>query len=267
MGMKKKSKVPEAEKKPLADNAATSSIDSDYVTINSTSKSTDNQEASAEQDDLKGRHFAFVVYPESAPADWIDQIKNTGLPFVVSPLHDKDINPDNTPKKAHYHIIVSWGNSTTYRSARALCNILMGPRPKMLRNCTGHYRYLTHRDNPEKYQYSEQPIPYNGWTPPLNAMDVDRIINEIWKAVYVNDCREYGELMILCNELGPEYFAVASRHTMFLKSICDGFRHNPYRVLCRYYNTLPEDSEDKKIISDMIDSVININESEKQERN
>jgi plasmid replication protein len=130
--------------------------------INSTTETKEKQGNTTKQDDLKGRHFAYVVYPESAPTDWIEQMQNTGLAFVISPLHDKDTNPDNTPKKPHYHMIVSWGNTTTYKSAKGLCDMLNCPIPQMLRNCTGMYRYLTHKDNPEKYQYTEIPKTYNG---------------------------------------------------------------------------------------------------------
>ena len=253
-------------KKPTAGTVGKNNgIDNSSVIINSTTEPIHNQGVSEKQDSIKGRHFAFIVYPDSAPADWIDQLEKIGLPFVVSPLHDKDINPDKTPKKSHYHVIVSWGNSTTYRSARALCDMFGNcPHPEVLRNPTGHYRYLTHRDNPEKYQYTEQPVTYNGWTPPLDGMDVERLTMEIWDAVFVNDCKEYSELMMCCQLMGPEYFTVASKHTLFFKAICDGYRHNPYRILSRYYSILDDDNPDKKIIGDLIDSNINIEQSDNQ---
>ena len=39
------------------------------------------------------RNFATVVYPESAPADWMERLDQYHIAALVSPLHDKDKNP------------------------------------------------------------------------------------------------------------------------------------------------------------------------------
>ena len=52
------------------------------------------------------RNYATVVYPESAPSDWIDKLTECFVPAFISPLHDKDINPGGEPKKPHYHVII-----------------------------------------------------------------------------------------------------------------------------------------------------------------
>ena len=57
---------------------------------------------------VKARHWAMVVYPESAPENWIDIINETHLQFAISPLHNKDTNPDGEIKKSHWHVILSW---------------------------------------------------------------------------------------------------------------------------------------------------------------
>lgn len=46
------------------------------------------------------RNYATVVYPESAPADWIRLLQEQCVPALISPLHDKDLNTDGTPKKS-----------------------------------------------------------------------------------------------------------------------------------------------------------------------
>lgn len=206
-----------------------------------------DSEASDKQDALKGRHFAYVVYPESAPANWIEQLQQTGLSFVVSPLHDKDVDPTGTLKKPHYHVIISWGNTTTYRAARGLCDKIRCPRPQMLKSPNAMYRYMQHLDNPDKYQYTDIPTTYNGWVRPLNAADVAQLKREIWGMVYTNDCQEYGELLMVCVEHGSEYFDVASSHTIFFSKICDGYRHAPIRTLKRRYNMLDDGLEKEQV--------------------
>lgn len=260
--MSRKKRRPEEQ---LADNS-TSLNTKTSSNNNSNADTIKNQDVDAaknddnKQDNLKGRHFSYIIYPDSAPADWIEQLKSIGLAFVVSPLHDKDINADGTKKKDHWHIIVSWGNTTTYRAAKGLCNILNCPIPQMLRNCNGMYRYLTHRDNPEKHQYKEQPKCYNGWVRPLDNADVANIKHEIWQMVYIEDCQEYGELLMMCEQRGPEFFEIASRNTLFFKSVCDGYRHNPIRTLQRRYETLADEDDKKTIRSIMLRHNIAVDE-------
>lgn len=47
---------------------------------------------------LKGRDWAFVLYPESVNPDWLNILQETHIQVAISPLHDKDVNPDFTPK-------------------------------------------------------------------------------------------------------------------------------------------------------------------------
>lgn len=68
---------------------------------------------------VKSRLWTMVVYcPDGMAFDeWKSKILDelTGNPFpydfVISPLHDKDVNEDGTPKKAHYHVVFSTGYS------------------------------------------------------------------------------------------------------------------------------------------------------------
>lgn len=248
---RKKRRPEEADNSTSLDIKTSSNNNSNADTIKNQDIDATKNDDDNKQDNLKGRHFSYVIYPDSAPADWIEQLKNIGLAFVVSPLHNRDINADGTKKKDHWHIIVSWGNTTTYRAAKGLCNILNCPIPQMLRNCNGMYRYLTHRDNPEKHQYKEQPKCYNGWVRPLDNADVANIKREIWQMIYIEDCQEYGELLMMCEQRGPEFFEIASRNTLFFKSVCDGYRHNPVRTLRRRYETL-DDEDDKRAIRSIL---------------
>ena len=72
---------------------------------------------------FKKRNWAFVVYPESAPSDWIEQLQLSGAQFAISPLHDKDLNATGEPKKAHWHVIVVYGSPTTESNVRALQSV------------------------------------------------------------------------------------------------------------------------------------------------
>ena len=87
--------------------------------------------------DVKKRNWAMVLYPESAPEDWRDQLRKTGLQCAVSPLHDKDTNADGEPKKPHYHVILVYGSPTTYRNVEGLTKRLNQPIPQPLEQVRG----------------------------------------------------------------------------------------------------------------------------------
>lgn len=172
--------------------------------------------------EVKKRHWAFVAYPESLPKDWIDQLKQTGLQVAISPLHDKDINPTGEPKKPHYHVILSYGNTTTFKNVSNLTKRLNQPVPQPLEQVRGYYRYLTHEDNPEKAQYDRKDIQHlNGFNimdfVELTKTEVTKYIREIRRFICDNDIVEYAVLLDVLDEgecVPVEWFEVASTHTL-----------------------------------------------------
>lgn len=66
--------------------------------------------------------FTFLLYPESVPEGWQEKLAEIGQPMAISPLHDKDVKPDGTLKKAHWHIIYIASNPVTTDSVRKKSN-------------------------------------------------------------------------------------------------------------------------------------------------
>lgn len=179
----------------------------------------------------KKRNWAFVLYPESAPADWLDKLKLSGLMGAVSPLHDKDINADGEAKKAHYHIILVYAGPTSFNVVNALCESLNQPIPQPLESVRGYYRYLTHKDNPEKYQYSDTDIvtfggfDYRDYVE-MTRSEVLKCIRSVQALIRDNDISEYSDLLDLLddNDMTEEY-DVASSHTMLFGKYIDSRRN------------------------------------------
>lgn len=44
-----------------------------------------------------GSDFTYLIYPDSAPADWIDRLSSTGRQILISPIHDRDPLFSNEP--------------------------------------------------------------------------------------------------------------------------------------------------------------------------
>lgn len=180
---------------------------------------------------VKKRNWAFVLYPESAPDDWIEQLRQTGLQCAISPLHDKDIDPTGEPKKAHYHIILCYAGPTSFNVVRQLTYRLNQPIPQALEQVRGYYRYLTHKDNPEKYQYSDDDIKtLNGFNisdfVELSKSEVLEIKRKLQNLIREIDILEYSDFMdfLLDNEMSLEY-EVGSNNTYFFEKYISSRRN------------------------------------------
>ena len=180
---------------------------------------------------LKKRYWAFVLYPESAPINWIDILTQTGLSIAISPLHDKDINPDLSLKKPHYHIILCYDGPTTYNNVKKLTESLNQPIPIPIEQVKGYYRYFTHLDNPEKYQYESSEIKcLNGFCESdyvqLTNTQINNIKIEILKFIDDNNIIEYSDLLyILRKNESINLLDVAMNHTLLFNSYLKSKRH------------------------------------------
>ena len=181
---------------------------------------------------LKKRNWAFVVYPESAPSDWIEQLQQRGVVGAISPLHDKDLNATGEPKKAHWHVIVTYEGPTAQSVVERLTELLNAPKPIPLEQVRGYYRYLTHKDNPEKFQYDEKDIQtLNGFDirdfVEMTKSEVNAKIRIIQKMIRELDFLEYADLLDYLqdeDELADEY-DVAINHTILLNTYIKSRRY------------------------------------------
>lgn len=176
----------------------------------------------------KSRNFVFVVYPESAPADWREKLCELGIPFAVSPLHDKDINPDGTPKKEHYHVLIIYANTTTLKAvAELFMPLLHSPIPQVCASAKGMYRYFTHADNPEKYQYEKSEIQtYCDFEVPIDKKEVEEIKIAIEDFAIQNAIIEYGAMSRICRHTSAEWHKVFSSNTVHFGKFFSSLRHN-----------------------------------------
>lgn len=114
----------------------------------------------------KSKYFCCILYPDSATYDVdiiINSLAEEHLTFAVSPIHDRDVEDDGSPKKGHYHLLLAYTSATTLNNIRGWFNACGMPVSELhsVRVCAsglGYYRYLTHKDNPEKAQYDDKDI-------------------------------------------------------------------------------------------------------------
>ena len=174
---------------------------------------------------VKKRNWAFVLYPESAPSDWMEQLQATGLPIAISPLHDRDLDPTGEPKKAHYHIILCYQGPTSYNVVKAITDGLGQPIPQPLESVRGYYRYLSHKDNPDKVQYSEADIQHlNGFNildfAELTKSEVAAMVLTITKLIRERLIMEYSDLIYHLIDAGMYgELEIASNRTIYFDAL------------------------------------------------
>ena len=110
------------------------------------------------KDDTRVRLWATVVYPESAPDDWQSIISDLMIPCYISPLHDRDLNSDGTPKKAHHHVLFVFDCKKSRQQIEEITKQFGGVGQELVKSKRGYARYLCHMDNPEKAQYSPEDV-------------------------------------------------------------------------------------------------------------
>ena len=181
---------------------------------------------------IRGRNWAFVVYPESLPKNWEEIVTETGLPMAFSPLHDKDLNPTGEVKKPHYHVICYYENPSTQKSVKEyVTEKLNGTIPIKLESMVGMYRYHLHLDNPEKYQYDDRDRKFfNGFdvnkVDSLTYTEIGKLLREIQVLIKENNIYEYSDLLdILLENEKFNMWDVARNHTILLNSYITSKRH------------------------------------------
>lgn len=162
--------------------------------------------------DGRVRNFATIVYPDSAPENWLEILAEHFVPAFVSPLHDKDVNPDGEPKKPHFHVMIMFEGKKSIDQATSVFTSFGGVGCKVVQSMRGMARYFCHMDNPEKAQYSPDDVrSFCG----ADYSDVIGLVTDKYKAIreMIVFCEEnqmysYADLLLYCSEERSDWFRV-----------------------------------------------------------
>lgn len=116
----------------------------------------------------RSRNWASIGYPESLKEDWLSILTQKGVQALISPLHNKDVFEKDTgehkkgeKKKDHFHFIFIFDSVKSQEQVQNLfqeINKEKAPLVVQVLNLRGCVRYLIHKDNKEKAQYSQDDI-------------------------------------------------------------------------------------------------------------
>lgn len=167
------------------------------------------------------RNYVSILYPESAKPNWQEILASFCVKAFVSPLHDKDINPDGTPKKPHYHVILAFNGVKSIEQAQFIFNEIGAIMCQPVNDLVGYCRYLVHMDNPEKYQYDpKEVLSFSGadWSETIKtSADRYKALNNICDYIATKNIVSYSILIDELRTENYEWFKVACDNTVFLK--------------------------------------------------
>lgn len=182
--------------------------------------------------DGRARNWTFLVYEDSAPSDWRDILDNMHLEWVESPLHDKDINGDGSPKKPHRHIGLFFDGKKSYEQVLEITQLLNSPIPQRAHNAKSLIRYFAHLDNPDKAQYSVAEVVAHGG---INVKDLlapssaerYEIIRDMMTFCVENDIFEFSDLCqyAMDNYFDTWYPVLVDHNTIVMQTYLTSRRH------------------------------------------
>lgn len=167
------------------------------------------------------RAWTFVVYEDSAPANWKDVLADQKVPMFVSPYHDRDVDPNGEPKKPHWHVVVMYTSLHPEKAAQEISDMCSGVKVQAVKDVIGMARYLCHLDNPEKAQYAVNDVVCFGGADYLEkvskAADTDAALSEMMDWCIDNECYSFFHLSNYARANRADWFRViSSSRTVFL---------------------------------------------------
>lgn len=186
----------------------------------------------------KTRNWATILYPESAAEGWRDILRGWCCQALLSPLHDKDKNPDETPKKPHYHLMVMWDGPKAQSLMEERFAELGGVGCQPCNSSRGMARYLCHMDNPEKFQYRVEDVEAFGGA---NYLDIIALESDRRQTI--------AEMCDWCDKVGCISFAELSRearnnHPVWWQALTS----NSTMIMFRYVRSLEDEMKKGKFL-------------------
>ena len=177
----------------------------------------------------RSRLYATVVYPDSAPEGWVDKLKETHVAGYISPLHKDDENPDGTPKKPHYHVLICYDGVKSIEQFDKLRETFGGVGHEVVQSKRGYARYLCHLDSPEKAQYNPAEVVSLGgesYTELIrSSADEVTAIGEMMDFIDQNEIIYYSEFVRYCRTERRDWFElIATKCAYTISTYIKGLR-------------------------------------------
>lgn len=193
-----------------------------------------------EFENLRARSWTTIGYPESLDDNWKAIIDDYHIQWILSPLHDRDVDSGKQLIKPHYHIVFYFEGKKNYKQVLSICRSFGAVNPQKVESMIGMVRYLIHADNPEKYQYSRSLIEVHG------GIDIDRffkrsvyeknaILTEMEEYIYENNITNFADFAYYSAKNEPEWFDILNNsNTMSISHMINGVYQKDNRAKMKW---------------------------------
>lgn len=170
------------------------------------------------------RKFTAVLYPDATNylgtcEDVLERLENWGFPEWAYILHDRDVHPDGTPIKPHYHVILK----KTYPTALSTIAKQLGIPSnyvERVRNWKRMVKYLTHDEHMDKIQYEIEEIVSSDSKTILSYFkdeDETEQARRILQYLTESDCIRYADLLQWC--INNDLYAACRRNASMWSNV------------------------------------------------
>lgn len=181
----------------------------------------------------KSRYWTNLIYPDSAPGNWINILIQTHLPISISPCHDRDIKNPLTGEmdKPHFHVLYCFDGPTTQANINRICqDELNGTVALQVYSVKGLYDYFVHPEDTCKVPYAESDrMNLNGFDirnyTQLTSQEEIILVKQIKKYIRENQIIEYSELNDFLEEEDLQAFDYVIHHTIYFNTYLTSLRN------------------------------------------
>lgn len=176
----------------------------------------------------RNTRWTSIVYPESASSNFLDILKEFHVPFLLSPLHDKDLDGDGVIKKAHYHLVLYFDSLKSASQAQVIFDAIGGVGCQSVQSPVSYARYLIHADDPDKYQYAADDVIAYGLDYMQCSLDEKSLkylgISDVISYVIENDIQSFSRLLIVSSQLNRHIFETVCDNAYLVKTFISSIK-------------------------------------------
>lgn len=176
----------------------------------------------------RNTRWTSIVYPESASSNFLDILKEFHVPFLLSPLHDKDVDGDGEIKKAHYHLVLYFDSLKSASQAQVIFDAIGGVGCQSVQSPVSYARYLIHADDPDKYQYAAEDVIAYGLDYMQCSLDEKSLkylgISDVISYVIENDIQSFSRLLIVSSQLNRHIFETVCDNAYLVKTFISSIK-------------------------------------------
>lgn len=185
--------------------------------------------------DKRSNKWAFLIYQESAPENYLDVLEEMHIPFVLSPWHDKDINKETVEfKKAHKHGVLFFESLKSYTQVSELLTEKLNTpsHVEVVMSPKGMYDYFIHAENPDKTLYNIDEIE-SGCGFELEQFLItnnnEQFLSTVIDIIEVHNFTEFNNLVRYARVENSSLLNLIIDKTYFFAKYLDSRRHSSHR--------------------------------------